>query len=52
MVLTYFCPWILNLDIAIVLLRLRAHNSMEIKCYKSQLELELGHEVFLKYLSW
>ena len=34
MVLTYFCPW--TLDIAIVLLRLRFYYSVEIKCYKSQ----------------
>ena len=33
-VLTYFCPWTLNLHIAIVLLRLRVHYSVEIKHYK------------------
>ena len=31
-----FCPWTLNLPIAIVLLRLRVHYSVEIKRYKSQ----------------
>ena len=40
MVPTYFCPWILNLHIAIVLLRLRVHYSVEIKRYKSQLEFK------------
>ena len=32
-----FCPWTLNLPIAMVLLRLRVHYSVEIKCYKSQI---------------
>ena len=41
MVLTYFCPWTLNLHIAIVLLRLRVHYSVEIKRYKVKLEIEL-----------
>ena len=39
MVLTYFCPWALNFHIAIALLHLRVHYSVEIKCYKVQLEL-------------
>ena len=42
MVPTCFCPWTLNLHIAIVLLCLRVHYLVEIKRYKSQLELELG----------
>ena len=37
---TYFCPWTLNLHIAIVLLHLRVHYSVEIKHYKVKLELE------------
>ena len=37
MVLTYFCPWTLNLDIAIFLLRLRVNYSEEIKHYKHKL---------------
>ena len=39
--LTYFCPWNLNLHIAIVLLRLRAHFSVEIKRYKSRIRIRL-----------
>ena len=38
-VLTYFCPWTLNLHIAIVLLRLRVHYSVEIKRYKSRIRI-------------
>ena len=38
-VLTYFCPWTLNLDIAIVLLHLRVHCSVEIKHYKSRIRM-------------
>ena len=34
-VLTFFCPWTLNLHIDIVLLHLRVHDSVEIKRYKS-----------------
>ena len=37
----YFCPWTLNLHIAIVLLRLRAHYSVEIKRYKSQIKIRI-----------
>ena len=40
-VLTYFCPWTLNLHIAIVLLRLRVHYSVEIKRYKSQIRIRI-----------
>ena len=36
-----FCPWTLNLPIAIVLLRLRVHYSVEIKCYKSQIRIRI-----------
>ena len=39
MVLTYFCPWTLNLHIAIVLLHLRVHYSVEIKRYKSGIRI-------------
>ena len=41
MVPTYFCPWPLNLHIAIVLLRLRVHYSVEIKHYKSQIRIRI-----------
>ena len=41
---TCFCPWTLNLHIAIVLLRLRVHYSVEIKRYKSQIELEFNED--------
>ena len=41
MVPTYFCPWILNLHIAIVLLRLRVHYSVEIKRHKSQIRIRM-----------
>ena len=40
-VLTYFCPWTLNLHIAIVLLRLRVHYSVEIKRYKSRIRIRV-----------
>ena len=36
---TYFCPWNLNLHIAIVLLCLRVHYSVEIKHYKSRIRI-------------
>ena len=36
-----FCPWTLNLPIAIVLLRLRVHYSVEIKRYKSQIRIRI-----------
>ena len=36
-VLTCFCPWTWNLYIAIVLLHLKVHYSVEIKRYKSQI---------------
>ena len=36
-VVTYF--WTLNLHVAIVLLRLRVHYSVEIKCYKSRIRI-------------
>ena len=39
MVQTCFFPWTLNLDIAIDLLRLRVHYSVEIKCYKSRIRI-------------
>ena len=39
MVLTYFCPWTLNLHIAIVLLRLGVHFTVEIKLYKSRIRI-------------
>ena len=42
MVLTYFCPWTLNLHIAIVLLHLRVHYSVEIKRYKSQIRIRIA----------
>ena len=42
MVPTYFCPWTLNLHIAIVLLHLRVHYSVEIKCYKSQIRIRIS----------
>ena len=38
---TCFCPWTLNLPIAIVLLRLRVHYSVEIKRYKSQIRIRI-----------
>ena len=38
---TYFCPWTLNLHIAIVLLRLGVYYSVEIKRYKSQIRIRL-----------
>ena len=41
MVPTCFCPWTLNLHIAIVLLRLRVHYSVEIKRYKSQIRIRM-----------
>ena len=41
MVLTYFSPWTLNLYIAIVLLRLRVHYSVEIKRYKSPIRIRI-----------
>ena len=41
MVLTFFCPWTLNLYIAIGLLCLRVQNSVEIKRYNSQ--IRMGH---------
>ena len=34
-----FCPWTLNLPIAMVLLHLRVHYSAEIKRYKSQIRI-------------
>ena len=40
-VLTYFCPWTLNSDIAFVLLRLRVHYSLEIKHYKSRIRIRI-----------
>ena len=40
-VLTYFCPWTLNLHIAIVLLRLRVHYSVEIKRHKSRIRIRI-----------
>ena len=36
-----FCPWTLNLPIAIVLLRLRVDYSVEIKRYKSQIRIRI-----------
>ena len=41
MVPTYFCPWTLNLHIAIVLLLFRVHYSVEIKHYKSQIRIRI-----------
>ena len=36
---TCFCPWTLNLHIAIVLLHLRVHYSVEIKRYESHIRI-------------
>ena len=48
-VLTYFCPWTLNLDIAVVLLRLRVHYSVEIKCCKSPIRIRIElSELYLR----
>ena len=41
MVATCFCPWTLNLHIAIVLLCLRVHYSVENKRYKSQIRIRM-----------
>ena len=49
-VLTCFCPWTLNLYIAIVLLRLRVHYSVEIKRYKSQIRIRIVHAVRISCL--
>ena len=43
---TYFCPWTLNLHIAIVLLRLRVHYSVEIKRYKSRIRIYFRKQNF------
>ena len=42
-----FCPWTLNLPIAIVLLRLRVHYSVEIKRYKSQIRIRMGYSLLI-----
>ena len=44
-VLAYLCPWTLILHIAVVLLCLRVHFSMEIKRYKSRIRIKIdrGH---------
>ena len=34
-------PWTLNLHIAIVLLHIRVHYSVEIECYKSQIGIRI-----------
>ena len=47
-VLTYVCPWTLNLLIAIVLLRLRVHYSVEIKRYKSPIRIR----IYIFLYSW
>ena len=44
---TCFCPWTLNLPIAIVLLRLGVHYSLEIKRYKSQIRIRIVHLFFI-----
>ena len=44
---TYFCPWTLNLHIPIVLLSLRVHCSVEIKCYESGNRIRIKR--YLKY---
>ena len=44
-----FCPWTLNLPIAMVLLHLRVHYSVEIKHYKSQIRIrikKMGRDAF------
>ena len=46
MVLTYLCPWTLNLHIAIVLLCLRAHYLVEIKRYKSLIRIRITYKHF------
>ena len=43
-----FCPWTLNLPIAIVLLRLRVHYSVEIKRYKSQIRIRIRKAIHFK----
>ena len=40
-VLTYFCPWTLNLDITIGLLHLRVQYLVEIKCFKSRIRIRI-----------
>ena len=52
-----FCPWTFNLPIAMVLLRLRVHYSVEIKRYKSQIRikvtnLELHFELLMKLVDY
>ena len=49
-VLTYFCPWTLNLHIAILLLCLRVHYSVEIQCYKSRITIRI-HELWCSMMS-
>ena len=44
----YFCPWTLNLHIAIVLLLLRVHYSVEIKRYKSRIRIRMRISSFVK----
>ena len=55
MVPTYFCPWTLNLHIAIVLLRLRVHYSLEIKRCKSQTRIKVVEDPLLsptEHVTW
>ena len=55
MVVTYFCPWTLNLHIAIVLLCPRVYYSVDIKCYKSRIRIiikAIGFPIMITDEDW